>query len=402
VLPLVHPPADVALAHPLTQTDGLPVSPLVAAIAGALVVGLVAFVWPQGNGRSEGGSERLTASWAGSLSRSQLLTRVLAVALLALSIAAGRLGEDDELENLAPALVVGLSWPVLVLASVSLGPIWRWTDPWDGLARALSRGQDEVVPATVWPAVFIAVPWVWYLSAYADSLGPRSVGAILALYTIATVAGCLAVGRARWLATAEPFGVLLSWMALLPRGRLTKWRPPRGAEALLGVLAGGVLFGAIRRSELWGDLNTVPGAPRVAAVGVLVCCTVVAALLVQSALRPGGRPAVARAVVPALAAIIVAVAMDRNRLFTSLQLLPGLLGDPFGVGWDLFGRAGSGLNPSPLGSTGLSLVQLAVLLAGHLVGAVIAARGLTRGSRVPVTATLSMLVAGATIAIATN
>jgi hypothetical protein len=219
------------------------------------------------------------------------------------------------------------------------------------------------------------------------------------------VAGCLAVGRVRWLATSEPLGIVLSWMALLPRGRLADWEPPRGAEAVLGAFAGGVLFGAVRRSELWGDLNTIDGALLVSTAGLVLSCAVVAGLLLsmaEASRSSGARAAVARAAVPAVAGIIVAVAMDRNRLFTRVQLLPGSFGDPFGRGWDLFGPAGARLNPAPLGTTGLLVAQLGVLLAGHVVGAIVGARRVRRGARGPVAAGLSVLVAASVIAIASH
>lgn len=395
-------PLAGTLAHPLTQPFELPVSPLVAAAAGAVLIFVVALVWPRAR---RDGRKRLDAlaSWAGPLSAFQIAARVVAVALLALSIAAGRLGEDDELENLAPALVVGVAWPLLFLVSVAVGPIWRWIDPWDAVARATAPSRDE--GPSVWPAALVALAWVWYLSAYADPLSPRSVGAILALYTVFIVAGCLAFGRQRWLSSAEPLGIALSWMALLPRRRLADWHPPRGAEALLGVLAGGVLFGAIRRSELWGGLNTVDGAPVLAALGVVVSSAVVAGLLVwfaRQADHQGAPGSTARAAVPAIAAIVVAVAMDRNRLSTSLQLLPGLLGDPFGRGWDLFGEAGARLDPAPLGTTGLAVAQYAVLLVGHLAGAVVLARGVDRSAREPAALALSILAGVSVMALVTH
>jgi len=402
---LPEPSLAGTLAHPLTQPFALPVSPLVAAAAGAVLVFVVALVWPRArrDGREPAGA--LTASWAGPLSAFQIAARVVAVALLALSIAAGRLGEDDELENLAPALVVGFAWPLLFLVSVAVGPIWRWTDPWDTVARATAPSRNDLPGASVWPAALVALAWVWYLSAYADTLSPRSVGAILALHTVFTVAGCLALGRERWLSSAEPLGIALSWMALLPRRRLSDWNPPRGAEALLGVLAGGVLFGAIRRSELWGGLNAVDHATALATLGVVVSSGVVAAMLVwfaRQADHQGARGSTARVAVPAIAAIVLAVAMDRNRLSTSLQLLPGLLGDPFGRGWDLFGEAGAGLDPAPLGTTGLSIVQFSVLLTGHLAGAVVLARGVDRGSREPAALGLSLLAGASVMALVTH
>jgi hypothetical protein len=335
----------------------------------------------------------------------QLVPRFVGVALLALAIAAGRLGVDDELENLAPALVVGSAWPLLVVASISLGPVWRWIDPWDSIARVLARSEPGEEPAHVWPAAVIAVGWVWYLSAYRDTLDPRSVGAVLALYTLLTVGGALAVGRVRWLSTAEPFGILLSWIALLPRRSLTDWSPPQGAEALLGVFAGGVLFGAVRRSELWGGLNTAEEAEIYAAVGVVLFCAAAVGLLMLMALtaeQVGARAVAARAAVPAVAAIIVAVAMDQNRLSTSVQLLPELFGDPFGRGWDLFGRSGSGLDPAPLGSRGLVTAQLALLLAGFLVGAAVLAQRLDRGARGSVALLFAVLVSASVIALVSH
>jgi hypothetical protein len=391
-----------ALAHPITQPFNFPVSPLVAAGATAAGVLLVCLAAPEANRRPAASVEASLASWAGSLSGLQIATRILAVALLALIVASGRIGIDDELENLAPALVVGAGWPLLVFASALIGPVWRWLDPWDGTARALARRGQDAVPGHVWPAAIVAIALVWYLSAYREPLNPRSVGALVALYTLFTVAGCLAVGRTRWLATSEPLGILLSWLAQLPRRRLADWDPPRGAEALLGVLAGGVLFGAVRRSELWGDLNTVPHATLIAAAGVVAFCLATAGLLTLMAVSGDtatARAAAARAAVPAVAGIIVAVALDRNRLFTSVQLLPELFGDPFGRGWDPFGRQGARLDAAPLGATGLLWAQVAILVAGHVVGAVVGGRRLERRARGPVAIGLALLAGASVLAV---
>jgi len=382
----------VALAHPLTEPFGLPVSPLLAAWIAVALVLLVAFGVPRGEPMSP---TRESGSWAGSLSRPQLAVRVLAVALLVLAVVEGRVGEDDELENLAPALIVGVAWPLLVLASVALGPVWRWADPWDGIARALTRGHVDEPARHVWPAAFVAVPWVWYLSAYRDTLAPRSVGAIVALYTLFTVGGCLVVGRRRWLSTSEPLGIVLSWMALLPRRRLADWDPPRGAEVLLGVLAGGILFGAARRSELWGGLNTARAALLLATLGVVLSSATAAGLLVVTArwaAQLGAGPAAARAAVPAVAAIVVAVAMDRNRLFTSIQLLPELLGAPFSPT----------LDPEPLGTRGLLAAQLAVLAVGHAAGAAVVARRFDREARGPAALGLSLLALASVVALVSH
>lgn len=412
-------------AHPVLEHSGLGFSPLLMASMTALLVFLVAFALPDPLPRADTADERPLAplgSWSGSLSRPQVGTRILAVLLLLLAIAAARLGVDDQLENLAPALVVGATWPLLVLFSVVLGPIWRWLDPWDGLARLVTRDDpgaapaqarpaqarpeqdrpEQVWPEQVWPAVLLALPLVWYLSAVPDPLEPRPVGLVLTFYTVVTVAGCVAFGRVRWLAQAEPFGIVMSWMSLLPRGRLPGWSPPRGAEALLGVLVGGVAFGAVRRSQQWTSVDSATGQWVYATAALLGTCAAVSVLLVLTrrlAARVGGQPGVARAVVPVAAAVVVAVAMGRNRLTSSIQLLPGLLGDPFGMGWDLLGPAVEGLNPAPLGIDGLLAAQVAVLVVGHLVGAVVAARRLERLARMPAVVVLAVLMAVTTATV---
>jgi hypothetical protein len=59
----------------------------------------------------------------------------------------------------------------------------------------------------VLPAVVPTVLWTWYVGVYPEPLHARSVGLAPAVYTIATIGGCLAAGRVRWLSTAEPFGI---------------------------------------------------------------------------------------------------------------------------------------------------------------------------------------------------
>lgn len=391
--------------HPITQPYALPVSPFVTGCATAALVLLVALAWPGARRGARAGALPVLESWRNGLPPLAVIPRLLGVLLLGVAIAAGRLGVNDDLENIAPALVVGVAWPVLVLASVLLGPVWRWTDPWDSTARVLTRGQSGDNAGSVWPAAVLALPWLWYLSAYQYPLAPRSVGLLLAGYSLVTVAGCLAIGRVRWLSTSEPLGIGLSWMALLPRGRLADWDPPRGAAALLGVLAGGTLFTAVRRSEIWASPNSSEQPTLLATLGLLASCAVATSVVWGMGVAAGRRDvqvAAVHAVVPAVAGIIVAVAMDRNRLTTSLQLLPGLLGDPFGLGWDLFGQPGVGLNPAPLGVTGLVATQMAIVTAGHLAGAIALARSVRRAERAPVAVGLSLLCGASAIALASH
>lgn len=389
------PLAGVPFAHPVTGHPHLDV-PVALVASSTAVVALSATLLARTAPTAESGAVADTSSWAGSLPGRQVATRTLAVLLLLLAIVAGRVGSADELENLAPALVVGAGWPLLVAGSLVLGPVWRWVDPWDGMARALARQDTSEPPGHVWPAVLLALPWLWVLGVHPRPLDPRTVGAALAVYTTVTLAGALAVGRRRWLSSAEPVGILLSWFALARQGRLGGWVAPAGAEALLGVAAGGLLFSGFRRTEVWVRLSEGYDPTAAATAGLALSCALGAALVMLAAYAGGllgGGATVARGVVPAVAGIALAVALARNRFFTSVQLLPSLLGDPLGRGWDLLGAAGQGLDPAPLGAVGLLVVQLAVLLGCHAWGGFVAGRGAGRGARAAAAVLLAYLTA---------
>jgi hypothetical protein len=384
-------------AHPGGDTPhvGVPIGIVVLAAMAVVVVAAVAVPQRQGSA-AEVRADECTASWSGTLTRSQWVVRGLALAALLLAVLAGRIGADDELENLAPALTVGAGLPLLTLGCLVLGRLWRWVDPWDTLARLVSPGDRSRPPVHVWPAVIVVLPWLWFLGVYPRPLDPRAVGLALAAYTVVTLAGCVAVGRVRWLASAEPLGALLSWVCLVPRLRLTAWRPPAGAAVLLGVVIGGVLFGALRRTELWSPVAVLPQATLYATAGLLVACVLggaAAAVAGRAGGSPEQRAVVARALVPVAAGVVVAVSVARNRLSTSVQLLPGLLGDPLGRGWDLLGTPTEGLDVAPLGAVGLVVLQLAVVTSAHLLGATIAPRALIGDERLPVIVLLAVSVA---------
>lgn len=400
---LLPVPFLIAL-HPQPSHPHVTVPVALVALGAAMVVVVVASAVPsrrqaspseQQDAAPPGPSSLPTSSWEGRLTAPQWIVRVLSVLVLVTVVVAGRVGARDELENLAPALAIGAGWPLLVIGSLVLGSLWRWLDPWDTLARVVP-GDDSAPPGHVWPAVALLVPWLWFLGAHARPLDPRAVGLALAGYSVVTLAGCVALGRARWLSSSEPIGLLVSWVGLVPRRELSGWAPPRGAATMLGVAIGGLLFGAVRRTGVWTPVARREDAWLLATAGLLAACLVVGAaagLAARSGRTMQQRAAVTQVLVPVVAGVVVAVALARNRFFTSLQLLPGLLGDPLGRGWDLLGSPIAGLDPDPLGAAGLVAVQLGVVGALHLLAAATGPRTLVGDQRLPVIVVLGVSVA---------
>lgn len=393
--------SGVVSAHPGGATPHVAVPIGLVLLVGVAAVVVAAVATPaRDHPATDARAEELTASWWGELSRPQWVVRAVFLVLLLLAVLAGRLGVDDELENLAPALVVGAGLPLLVAGSLVLGRLWRWIDPWDALARLVAPGDQSRAPGHVWPAVVMVLPWLWFLGVHPQPLDPRAVGLALAVYTAVTLAGCVALGRVRWLASAEPVGLLLSWIGLVPRLRLTGWQPPSGAAALLGVVIGGLLFGALRRTELWGPVTVLPLATLYATGGLVAACALGGALAVLMGRvgSPEQRVVTARALVPVVAGVALAVSVARNRLFTSVQLLPGLAGDPLGRGWDLLGTPTSGLDAAPIGAVGLVVLQLVLVTLAHLLAAATVPRTLVGDERLPVIVLLATSVAASAAA----
>jgi hypothetical protein len=167
-------------------------------------------------------------------------------------------------------------------------------------------------------------------------------------------------------------------------------------------MAGGLLFGALRRTSLWGVLNVAPLALLYATAGLVASSALVGGMfwgLGRWSARLGDAGAVTAASVPAVASVAVALGMARNGLFTSLQLLPALASDPFGLGWDLFGTADWAVRPDPLGHVGLSLAQIVVLAAGHVAGAWVLTRRAELPQRRGAIVALGFLVATAALAV---
>jgi hypothetical protein len=378
-------------AHPLDQTGGLPYSPFFLGCLGVVLLWLI-ITWKGGGPEGRAGSgEDTSASWEGDLTRSQWTTRILSIALLLLCMVAARIGSENELDNVAPALAIGVALPFVLVLTLLTGAAWKWLDPWDGLARLVTEDAETDRPGTsIVRASLPAFALVWYFYAYDRTLTPRSLGIALAVYTLTVLAGCLAFGRRVWMAEGEPIGIFLAWLARLRHGAFAGWTPPHGAELLLGCLLGGPLFYAVRLSSLNASsvedtplvggmlqagldrINDPSGGNLYRAIG-LAAFVLLAAGLVRLALRWSarheGRAATLGAVVPAAAFLILAVSLARSRLFTSIQLLPSLMGDPFGRGWDLLGTWGTPVDPNPLGTTGRIAVEAGLVFIGHAIGA---------------------------------
>lgn len=406
------------VAHPLTGSPPLAVPPLVlaavAVLLAALVVTLVRAPSARPAAPAEGAASPPAAPGrAGRAGRAA--GGVLGALVLLLLVVVARAGPPEEPRNLAAVAVPYLLWPLLLVSAALAGPaLWRAVDPWWALGAAErlvapgetpGGGPARDGPASVWPGVVAAGAWGVFAGVYAVSVPPRALATMLAGYTLALLAGALALGRPRWLGSADAVGLVVSWTGLLRRGGLTRWVPPAGAAALLGAVFGGVAFARFRLSPGWLRFALSDRAllwHRAGAVAAVLAGAALAYALERWAARRGAAGSVAAALVPVVAATAVATLL--RRAMVAAQLLPQLLADPFRKGWRLLGSFGDPrvVDVNPWGTAVQQALAVGLVTAGAVAGAWVLARRV-RGMRARdpaafalyVTAFVGVVVAGA-------
>lgn len=373
----------VTLAHPLTESVALPLPPAVVGLLAVLVVWAVGAI-----GRS-GASTRPHPAPApvrpGSLTVTQWLLRGAGALLLVATVVVGMRGPQDQLRNPVPALVVGVAWPMLVGAAAAGVDVWRRVNGIDALARLVQRfgaGDGDEEPRDVHPAVVASAAWLGYLALHGDPLRPSNVAVAVGAYVFVALAGSLAVGRVAWLSRWEALGVLTSWLDR--PAALTGRRFPRGSSALVGVVYAGTLLPSVVRSDLLGAMELADrGRVWWAVVGISLAGTIGLALgwTERQLASQGAGHAVVAIALPALAGLVVAMALTAGRLTTSVQVLVRLA------------TGGSGaIYPYLLDAPTIAVVQVVITVVGHAAGALVlrrAAHGRPRQRAVAVLASFA-------------
>jgi hypothetical protein len=356
-----------------------------------------------------------------------LLLRAGALAALVLSITAGFAGPAN------PALNIGMTlfWVCFLLAFVYLtvvvGDLYEWISPWRTLSAALERaGIDVDRPrlgypraASYWPAVALYVALVW-IELFALPR-PFTLAVALTVYTVVTLGGVLAFGRAVWLRHGEVFGVFFSVIgALAPIGyppgggdtpRVVLRRPLSGASrrraddtslvVFILFMLSSTTYDAIHETYLWIGwywqrllplLQPLWGTDVIAAQATLTTgywwyqwlglvasplfylLLYLAVLWMAAGLTRAGVRLGALSGLLVFSLVPIAVAYHATHYAPSmLQQLPALLpqlADPFGRGWLLLSFQYRPAAPLPM-----SIVwhlQVAVLLIGHVAGVYLA------------------------------
>lgn len=393
------------LAHGVGTRADLPV-PVTLAILGAAVAVMVSFLalgllWPKPRLRGEqaGAALPLALQTLLDATATRVLLRVLALAIAGLVLTVALVGPVDPPANIAPWAFFITFWVGLVPASLLLGPVWRLLNPLRSVHAVLTRltgqapGADRLEALGFWPAAGSLLAFCWFELAYPERSSPAKVGTFLVVYSLVQLVAALYFG-AGWFARGDGFEVYSTLLGRLsPLGRRADGhlvlRSPldgaaglpttRGLAGVVVVLVGSTAFDGLTRTPYWqngpgisGDARSLPQLVGLTLTVALVAGLYWVATTVAGKVAglPDGPAVYAHSVIPIAAGYAIAH-------YFSLLLLDGqltwiLASDPFQHGLNLFGTAANAVNYTAVRPRTISVVQVAAIVVGHILGVVLA------------------------------
>ena len=247
-------PATTAWAHAFGQRYDLPV-PLGLYLAGAGAAVALSFVvigiffrdiaWSRAYPRLD----LLRYRWGRLAAHPRLLVllKLAAVLLFALVVAAGFLGDQHPMRNIAPTAVWVVWWVGLAFVSAFVGDLWALINPWRTLfawaetlyrrlagGRALALGLPYPEALGVWPAVALLFAFAWLELVFPAPALPANIAWMAIGYSAITWTGMWLFGRERWLRQGEVFALFFGLLARFAPLEIRVRAPRVCAECGLG------------------------------------------------------------------------------------------------------------------------------------------------------------------------
>jgi hypothetical protein len=341
----------------------------------------------------------------------------IGVGLLALTIWSGFAGVQTATDNWAPTFIYVIFWVGLVPLSILFGDVFRAFNPWRAIARATGWIASRVagpLPTPFeyprwlgrWPAAATILGFAWIELAWVNGQDPSSLALAAVVYSAITLIAIACFGTDAWIGHGEGFSVYYNLFSRIsavtvrdgmlalrrPLSALTRLDPVPGTVAMLVVMLGTVAFDGASEGPQWSDL-----APHIQdffsnrgfgpadsleftfSVGILFGLAVIAAIYfagIAGVRTVDRRPLIvlARTYVHTLVPVAAAYVIAHYFSFLAYngQAILYLASDPLGHGSDIFGTAGKAIDYSVISATGIWYVQVAVLVAGHVGGLILA------------------------------
>jgi hypothetical protein len=416
--------ASPAAAHGFGQRYDLPL-PLSLYLVGAAAAVVVSFIivglFIRG-GASRAGFDRqldLTSHGVGRFilhPAPGLILKLLALAIFAVTVAAGFIGNQDPYRNIAPTMVWIIFWVGLAYVSAFIGDIWALVNPWRTIFAAIEHLSKRVAnrprlryPAAlgVWPACLLLLIFSWIELVYPSPAVPRHIAWFATAYTLLTWTGMALFGGEIWLQRGEVFTLVFGTLARFAPTEISRREAicalrPFGAGLLAGATASAsmmafvllllstVLYDGLLGTPEWAAAESVAMAPLGAGEGAaLVIRSIglvgfwlfflgifIAVAAVMA--RFSGSVCATREMAQHLALTLVPIVIGYHLahylllLLVQGQYIVPLISDPFGFGWNLLGTAGYRVDIAIVGARFAWYTAVTAILLGHIAAVTLA------------------------------
>jgi len=413
----------VADAHGLVGRADLPIPEWLFGWAAAVVL-VVSFVglatlWQEP--KLEGHNEvRRVPEWLSFTvvnPATEVAAGAIGVGLLGLTIWAGFAGVQTATDNWTPTFIYVIFWVGLVPLSLLFGDVFRAFNPWRAIARATGWAASRVagpLPTPFeypkwlgrWPAAATILGFAWIELAWVNGQDPSSLALATVVYSAITLIAIACFGTDAWIRYGEGFSVYYNLFSRIspvtvrdgmlalrrPLSALTRLDAGPGTVAMLIVMLGTVAFDGASEGPQWSSLaphiqdffsnrgfSPADSLEFTFSVGMVCGLAVIAAIYfagIAGVRTVDRRPLIvlARTFVHTLVPVAAGYVIAHYFSFLAYngQAILYLASDPLGHGSDIFGTAGKAIDYSVISATGIWYAQVAVLVAGHVGGLILA------------------------------
>jgi hypothetical protein len=418
-------------AHALVAKQDLPIPAWLFAWAASIVLVVSFFALSAAWRKPQFEEERWrpSAAWLSTVLRSlpiQVLCGGLSVFLLGVGIYSGIHGTEAPDRNFAITFFFVTAWIGFPFLSVLFGDVFRAFNPWRAISRvaggayaliARRKPRHLAYPERLgrWPATVGLLAFVWLEVVYGSSGGvavglePHAAGVAACVYTGYTLAMMALVGTEVWCARGEIFSVYFGMFSTLAPfavrdGRIGRRRPlaaathwatsvPGSTAVVIASIASTSFDGAedgayksgLEHVGHWiegigfGPLATIRITDSIFMAATVAAVAGVYLLGVKGMRSVPGAPSFrelqrgfAHSLIPIALAYLVAHYFSLF-VYQEQAQFTYLLSDPLGTSTtDLFGTAEYGIDFSALTPNVIWYVQVAALIAGHVLGLTLA------------------------------
>lgn len=321
-------------------------------------------------------------------------------------VVAGLAGTQEISTNIVPTFVYVVIWTVIPLTSAIFGDWFKAFNPWRAIARLGSAARARLRPGRAptqlaypealarWPAVILLFSFGWLELVPESGRDPDLLAILMLAYAAIQLAGMALFGSERWLERGDAFGLHFNFFSRISPltvvdGRLATRLPLSGLTdidrlpatvAFICTSIGITAFDGAGEGSLWKSIGGAEPSGATMTLGLLAVILIVAGFyrLGVAGMRSShiDMPArdLARNFAPSLVPIMVGYVLAHYFSFVLFQgaQLYGLISDPAGVGWNLFGTSYTFVFPGFVSNNVIWWVQVAALVAGHVAGLAVA------------------------------